>query len=92
MLFSATMTDAVNDLVSLSLNEPVRLFVDGNQKVNARLVQEFIRVRNAKENSRDAILLSLCKRTFKSNTIIFLDLKKRLIDCAYYSVDGTKCS
>eukprot|EP01135_Chromosphaera_perkinsii_P006418 Nk52_evm20s490 gene=Nk52_evmTU20s490 len=76
MLFSATMTDAVEDLISLSLNEPVRLFVDGNQKVNTRLTQEFVRVRSAKENHRDAILVSLCKRTFKSNCIIFFRSKK----------------
>ena len=36
MLFSATMTDSVDELVKMSLNKPVRLFVDP-QKSLARI-------------------------------------------------------
>lgn len=43
MLFSATMTDAVNDLVSVSLTRPVRVFVDNNHEVALNLRQEFVR-------------------------------------------------
>lgn len=45
LLFSATMTDNVDQLVSLSLNKPVRLFIDAKNAVAHNLTQEFIRVR-----------------------------------------------
>ncbi|KAL2912934.1 nucleolar DEAD-box protein required for synthesis of 60S ribosomal subunit [Polyrhizophydium stewartii] len=75
MLFSATMTDNVDDLIKLSLNRPVRLFVDSSTSLTNRLVQEFIRVRNTKEESRPAILAALCSRTYTSETIIFFRSK-----------------
>ncbi|KAJ3190851.1 nucleolar DEAD-box protein required for synthesis of 60S ribosomal subunit, partial [Irineochytrium annulatum] len=75
MLFSATMTDNVDDLIKLSLNRPVRLFVDKNTAIASRLVQEFVRVRNTKEESRPAILASLCSRIYKHETIIFFRSK-----------------
>ncbi|KAI9197522.1 P-loop containing nucleoside triphosphate hydrolase protein [Polychytrium aggregatum] len=75
ILFSATMTDNVDDLVKLSLNKPLRLFVDHNQSIAKKLVQEFIRVRSHKEDSRPAILVALCRRTYKSEVIIFFRSK-----------------
>lgn len=39
LLFSATMTDDVSDLISLSLQKPVRVFVDPVNQVVDRLVQ-----------------------------------------------------
>jgi ATP-dependent RNA helicase DDX27 len=62
MLFSATMTDAVEDLVELSLHEPVRLFVNVNTQVTSNLTQEFIRIRKNREHCREAIVLALCSR------------------------------
>ncbi|TFK77079.1 DEAD-domain-containing protein [Pluteus cervinus] len=76
MLFSATMTDSVDELVKMSLKKPVRLFVDPKRTTARGLVQEFVRVRAGKESERSALLVSLCKRTFKSNVIIFLRSKK----------------
>jgi ATP-dependent RNA helicase DDX27 len=92
MLFSATMTDSVDELVKVSLNKPVRLFVDP-QRITARgLVQEFIRVRAGKEVERSALLVAVCKSTFKTNVIIFLRSKKlahqmRIV----FSFLGMKC-
>ena len=43
MLFSATMTTAVEDLASVSLSNPVKIFVDSNQSITNNLRQEFIR-------------------------------------------------
>ncbi|TFK41137.1 DEAD-domain-containing protein [Crucibulum laeve] len=92
MLFSATMTDSVDELVKMSLNKPVRLFVDPKRTTARGLVQEFVRVRAGKENERSALLVALCKRTFRTNVIIFLRSKKlahqmRIV----FSILGMRC-
>ncbi|KAI6047626.1 DEAD-domain-containing protein [Pisolithus marmoratus] len=66
MLFSATMTDSVDELVKMSLKKPVRLFVDPKRTTARGLIQEFIR----------ALLVSLCKRIFRQRVIIFFRSKK----------------
>ncbi|TFY80122.1 hypothetical protein EWM64_g3896 [Hericium alpestre] len=76
MLFSATMTDSVDELVKLSLNKPVRLFVDPKRSTARGLIQEFVRVRANRESERSALLVALCKRTFKSGVLIFFRSKK----------------
>jgi ATP-dependent RNA helicase DDX27 len=48
MLFSATMTDSIDELVRMSLDKPVRLFVDPKRTTARGLVQEFVRVRGWK--------------------------------------------
>ncbi|KAI8911495.1 DEAD-domain-containing protein [Gorgonomyces haynaldii] len=75
MLFSATMTDNVDELIQLSLTRPMRLHVDSNQAIAHKLTQEFIRVREHREEARPAILVSLCARTYTSNCIIFFRSK-----------------
>ncbi|CAM9364043.1 unnamed protein product, partial [Ectocarpus sp. 4 AP-2014] len=85
LLFSATMNTKVDDLASLALNkarkdERPRL---GGRRLKAspmnsapqRLVQEFVRIRQSREQDREAILLSLLTRTFKTKTIVFFDTK-----------------
>ena len=74
MLFSATMTDSIDDLIKMSLNKPMRLFVDPNKTTSKTLIQEFVRVR--KEEERTTALLALCTRTFKTKSIIFVRSKK----------------
>jgi ATP-dependent RNA helicase DDX27 len=76
MLFSATMTDSVDELVKMSLNKPVRLFVDPKQSMARGLIQEFVRVRGGKEAERPALLAALCQRSFKSGVIVFFRSKK----------------
>ncbi|EDO39252.1 predicted protein [Nematostella vectensis] len=75
MLFSATMTDEVEELVTLSLNQPVRLFVDSNTDVAYNLRQEFIRIRPNREEDRLAIVAALCSRTFSDHCLVFLQTK-----------------
>ncbi|XP_025425066.1 probable ATP-dependent RNA helicase DDX27 [Sipha flava] len=75
MLFSATMTDAVNDLASVSLSKPVKIFVDSNTDVAFNLRQEFVRLRQGKEQDRDATLAALVCRTFRDHTMIFVRTK-----------------
>ncbi|KTW31515.1 hypothetical protein T552_00157 [Pneumocystis carinii B80] len=71
ILFSATMTDKVDQLVRLLLNKPVRLFIDPKNSTAKSLVQEFIRIRPHKNHLRTAILVYLCSNIFKTKTIIF---------------------
>eukprot|EP00794_Sanderia_malayensis_P018925 gene18925-20829_t len=76
MLFSATMTDQVEELVSLSLNHPVRLFVDQNTDVASCLQQEFVRIRPTREDDRLAIVTAMCCRSFSNNCMVFCQTKK----------------
>lgn len=39
LLFSATMTDSVSDLISLSLHRPAKVFVDPVNQVVDKLIQ-----------------------------------------------------
>jgi len=43
LLFSATMTDRVKDLASVSLENPAKIFVDSNKQVAFNLRQQFVR-------------------------------------------------
>ena len=56
MLFSATMTDKVEDLVRMSLKKPVKIFINENMDVTPKLKQEFVRLRDTSERNREAIL------------------------------------
>ena len=76
LLFSATMTDEVEQLATLSLRKPIKLFVDKNTDVAANLKQEFVRIRPEHESDREPILLALCKRTFTTRCLIFLPMKQ----------------
>jgi len=75
MLFSATMTDSVDELIRTGLQKPVRLFVDPKKATASGLTQEFVRVRESREDDRPAILMTLCKRTFRARCIIFFRSK-----------------
>ncbi|XP_076169054.1 dead-box helicase Rs1 [Ptiloglossa arizonensis] len=77
MLFSATMTEEVTDLAAVSLDKPVKVFVDSNQDVAFNLRQEFIRVRKEREGDREALLAALICRTFHDHTMVFVQTKKQ---------------
>ena len=51
----------MDDLIKLSLNHPVKLFVDNTNAVASKLSQEFIRIRNNDNADRYAILLGKVK-------------------------------
>ncbi|WRT69658.1 ATP-dependent RNA helicase DRS1 [Kwoniella shivajii] len=73
MLFSATMTDSVDELVKLSLDKPIRVFVDPKRNTAKGLIQEFVRIRS--DETRSPSLLALCKRTIREKCIIFFRSK-----------------
>ena len=89
MLFSATMTHDVGQLAAYSLKKPVRITADGSirtdeadgtlnsVRVPSTLHQEFVRIRREHEGDREAILLALCTRTFKTRCIVFAREKRR---------------
>lgn len=76
MLFSATMTEQVKSLASVSLSKPIRVFVNNNQTVAFNLRQEFIRIREEKEGDREPILAALICRTFHDHCMVFVQTKK----------------
>ncbi|KRZ20278.1 putative ATP-dependent RNA helicase DDX27 [Trichinella pseudospiralis] len=76
MLFSATMTDKVKDLASVSLKKPVKLFVNENTEMALNLRQQFVRIRKERECSREAILAALLKRSFTSKVLLFARTKE----------------
>ncbi|GMK57723.1 hypothetical protein CspeluHIS016_0405570 [Cutaneotrichosporon spelunceum] len=73
MLFSATMDDSVDELVKLSLDKPVRVFVDKERNTAAGLTQEFVRIRS--DELRSPALVTLCRRTVRERCIIFFRSK-----------------
>ncbi|KAK4990910.1 nucleolar DEAD-box protein required for synthesis of 60S ribosomal subunit [Elasticomyces elasticus] len=75
MLFSATMTSSVDNLIRAGLNRPVRLMVDAKRQTVAGLVQEFVRLRPGRETKRLGPLLYLCKNIYTARTIIFFRQK-----------------
>ncbi|XP_074279079.1 DEAD-box ATP-dependent RNA helicase 28 [Silene latifolia] len=76
MLFSATMTEKVDELVKLSLTKPLRLSADPSAKRPEGLIEEVVRIRRAREAHQEAVLLALCSKTFTSKVIIFSGTKK----------------
>jgi len=79
MLFSATLSEKVSSLVDLTLNSPANIQIDAAESVVETLSQEFIRLKSKGEElglEREAIVLALAKRSFKSKTIIFVQTKE----------------
>lgn len=73
MLFSATLSDSVEDLAALALVKPVRVHANPANKVAQTLEQEF--VKSPSQDDREAVLMSLCERNYSSNVIIFCATK-----------------
>ena len=105
MLFSATMSTKVDELIRLSLKRPARISATDRDKkgqstsnngveVAPRLEQEFVRVRAGNEGvNREGMLLAMLTRTFRDRVIVFFDTKsaahRLMIVCG---LCGIKCA
>ncbi|KAF1914513.1 P-loop containing nucleoside triphosphate hydrolase protein [Ampelomyces quisqualis] len=76
MLFSATMTSTVDKLIRMGMDKPVRLMVDAKKHTVAGLTQEFIRLRQGKEDKRLSYLMYICEKIYTERVIIFFRQKK----------------
>jgi ATP-dependent RNA helicase DDX27 len=79
LLFSATMTEQVKDLIDLSLRHPVRLAADEAAAVPKALTQEVLRLKGKASLKKEATLLALVSRSFKDSgrVIIFFSTKQK---------------
>lgn len=77
MLFSATLTDQVKDLATVSLKNPVKIFVNSNTDVAPFLQQEFVRIRANREGDREAVVAALLTRTFQDHVMLFTQTRKQ---------------
>ncbi|QIW96232.1 hypothetical protein AMS68_001750 [Peltaster fructicola] len=93
MLFSATMTSKVDDLIRIGMQRPVRLMVDALKTSAAGLVQEFVRLRPGREEKRLGYLLYLCKKIHTDRVIIFFRQKKEAHRvCVIFALCGLKAA
>lgn len=76
MLFSATMTSTIDNLIRLGMNKPVRVSIASATTTNTTLTQEFVRLRPGRENFRLATLCLLCQNHHTARTIIFFRQKQ----------------
>ncbi len=60
----------MEELARLSLNHPVRVFVDGNTDMASNLRQEFVRVKAKKEKDREAIITGIIYKFLPHASII----------------------
>jgi ATP-dependent RNA helicase DDX27 len=76
MLFSATMTSSVDKLIRIGMDKPVRLMVDSKKQTVKGLTQEFVRLRQGKEDKRLAYLMYICEKIYTEKVIVFFRQKK----------------
>ncbi|KAL3318492.1 putative ATP-dependent RNA helicase ddx27 [Cichlidogyrus casuarinus] len=77
LLFSATMTESVKELASLSLQSPVRVFLSQSTALATEIHHEFVRIRPQREQDREALVGALIMRNFPKRTIVFMQTKRQ---------------
>ncbi|MCO5552374.1 hypothetical protein L7F22_005885 [Adiantum nelumboides] len=76
MLFSATMTDDVDELVRLSMKRPFMSIGQDDGGSSSGGGGSSVVKKRTEDEARPALLLSLCTRTFRTKVIIFVRSKK----------------
>ncbi|KAK3266824.1 hypothetical protein CYMTET_24581, partial [Cymbomonas tetramitiformis] len=78
LLFSATLSAAVDSLAAMSLVHPAHLTVDRNQSTPVLLTEEVVRLKEGRESDKESMLLALCTRSFSTRCIIFAKTKHQV--------------
>lgn len=60
----------IEDLVKMSLDKPVRLFINENTDTAENLRQEFIRIREGRESDRESIVAGKYSIFYCTNHIV----------------------
>ncbi len=76
LLFSATLTGRVNELIQLALKKPIRVSANPDFKIAEKLKQEVVRIKEGDFHLREGYLLALTE-VFKNKTIIFFKTKQQ---------------
>ena len=74
LLFSATLTGKVSELIELALRKPIRVSANPDFQIAKKLRQEFATVTWGERYSREATLLTLTEE-FKKKVIVFFKTK-----------------
>ncbi len=78
MLFSATMSAPVDQLIRVGMLRPVRVVADAKSRTAGTLTQEFVRLRQGREGLRMGYLLHLCTTLYRDHTIVFFREKRHI--------------
>lgn len=73
LLFSATLGKDVLKIVKISLNKPLRIQANPDNRVSEKLRQEVVKIKNRED--RMAVLVYLQEKYFKKRTIVFFKMK-----------------
>ena len=77
LLVSATLPQKLDFIINLSLNKPIRLKANTDNKLNSRLTQMMIKLKNPNIMTREAVLLHILKTQFKQKAIVFFKTKRQ---------------
>ncbi|KAL6506709.1 hypothetical protein OROHE_022541 [Orobanche hederae] len=73
---STTMTEKIDELIKLSLNNPLRVLADPSTKQPAAVTEEIVHLCKTLEGNQEAVLLALCSKTFTSRVVVFSGTRK----------------
>jgi len=91
LLFSATLTGKVNELIELALRKPIRVSANPDFQIAKKLRQEYASVTWGQRYSREATLLALSEE-FKKKVIVFFKTKQNCHRVAIlFGLLGKKC-
>jgi len=76
LLFSATLTGKVNELIELALRKPIRVSANPDFQIAKKLTQEYVKFIHGEKYKREGLLLSLTDE-FKKKVIIFFRTKEK---------------
>ncbi len=76
IMLSATVGDALERLIKMSMRKPLRIMADPDHSTAKKLVQKIVRLREGQENMREAALLTLVRGMRTEKAIVFFRTKQ----------------